>query len=60
MTVQLEFDALKSEIAKVKETSDQVRKGIFARYNEFTKTLEAKYSQLQNEIYEIKRIIEKE
>lgn len=43
MTVQLdifepsEFELIKQEMKKVKETSENVRKGIFARHNELAK-----------------------
>jgi len=55
MTTQM--DELKTEFAKVKESSDQVRKGIFARYNEFTKNIDLKYSELQQEVAELRDLM---
>lgn len=64
MSVQLEFpiavsemEKVRDELSKVKESSDQVRKGIFARYSEFTKNIDAKYSELEKELHELKNFV---
>ncbi len=58
MNSKLDILEIKTELSKVKESSDQVRKGIFARYNEFTKSLDYKYQALQQEVSELKCLVE--
>lgn len=52
-----EVGEIRKELSKVKESSDQVRKGIFARYAEFTKNIDAKYSELEKELHELKNFV---
>jgi hypothetical protein len=50
---ELKFDSLKREMRKVKETSENVRKGIFARHNELAKM----FLEQQKEIDYLKQLI---
>jgi len=56
MTLQLEmfeiedFSLLKEEMKKTKDTSENVRKGIFARFNALEKEITKKYLDQQEKI----------
>lgn len=53
-----EIGEIRKELSKVKESGDQVRKGIFARYAEFTKNMEQKYGDLEKQVHDLKQKIE--
>ena len=50
---QLQLDSLKREMKKVRETSENVRRGLFARHNELAKMFLAQ----QQEIDYLKQLI---
>ncbi len=52
-----EFQALNENVKKVKDSSDSVRRGIFARLDAHKKEMQAKITEQSEEINQIKHLL---